>query len=187
MPCWFSTATLLFLQLLKVAAILYKGDFYHENFSKQYSGAIFRGNPCFEWHYSTVFIIGWQPFWTPPTMADTGTISHASISENFHSNVYLYQFWCFYQKVNDWFGMPLHYLYIDRMRESRYHSQLTCTSLLSLRWQQLALLPFGTQLPVCTAIPCVRLTVVWLAKHPGTQAVAVELKSLARSYTGSQH
>jgi len=33
----------------KVAAILYKGgDFYHENFSKQYSGAIIRGNPCFE-------------------------------------------------------------------------------------------------------------------------------------------
>ena len=24
-------------------------------------------------------------FWTPPTMADTGTISHASISENVHS------------------------------------------------------------------------------------------------------
>jgi len=23
------------------------------------------------------------------------------------SNVYLYQFWCFYHKVNDWFGMLL--------------------------------------------------------------------------------
>ena len=34
---------------------------------------------------STAFIIGWRPFWTPPTIADTGTISHASISE---SNVY---------------------------------------------------------------------------------------------------
>jgi len=47
-------------------------------------------------------------------MADIGTISHASISENVHSivmyNVYLYQFWCFYQKVNNWFGMPLHYM-----------------------------------------------------------------------------
>ena len=28
-------------------------------------------------------------------------------------------------------------------------------------------------------------TVVWLAKLPGTQAVAIELKSLARSYKGS--
>ena len=76
------------------------GDFHHENFNKQYSGAIFWGNPCFEWHYSTAFIIGWQPFWTPPTIADTGTTSHASISEKCsrYSNVYLYQFWCFFIK-----------------------------------------------------------------------------------------
>ena len=23
--------------------------------------------------------------------------------------IYVYQFWCFYHKVNDWFDMPLHY------------------------------------------------------------------------------
>ena len=28
--------------------------------------------------------VAWQPFWKPATMADTGTISHASISENVH-------------------------------------------------------------------------------------------------------
>ena len=54
-------------------------DFYQEIL------VIFRRNTCFEWHYSTAFIIGWRPFWTPTTMADTGTISHASISENIHS------------------------------------------------------------------------------------------------------
>ena len=40
-------------------------------------------------------------------MTDAGTISHASISENVQCiNLYVYQFWCFYHKVNSWFSMP---------------------------------------------------------------------------------
>ena len=72
----------------KVVTIVYKRRwFLPRQFCKQHSSAIFRRNTCFGWHYSTAFIIGSQPFWTPPTMADTGTISHASISENVHSIV----------------------------------------------------------------------------------------------------
>ena len=43
----------------------------------------------------------------PPTTADAGTISHTSISENVHSILMynVYQFWCFYRKVNNCFGM----------------------------------------------------------------------------------
>ena len=51
------------------------------------------------------FIIGWRPFWTPPTIADTGTISHASISENVHSIItYICtNFGAFI--TNDWFDI----------------------------------------------------------------------------------
>ena len=88
--------------------------FYHENFSKQYSGAIFRRNTCFEWHYSTAFIIGWRPFWTPPIIANTGTISRASISENVYSIV-MYICTNFGAFIKKWtiglvyLTMPLHY------------------------------------------------------------------------------
>ena len=48
--------------------------------------------------------------WAPPTMADTGTID---MPQNVYSIVmyinYVYQLWCFYHKVKDWSGMPLHY------------------------------------------------------------------------------
>ena len=85
LPFWFITATSLYaiLQWLKNwQPFCTKGDDFYQEIL-----VIFRRNTCFEWHYSTASIIGWQPFWTLPTMVNTGTISHASISENVHSIV----------------------------------------------------------------------------------------------------
>ena len=96
----------------KVVAICTKG--YHENFSKQHSGATFRRNTCFKMTLADFIIIGWRSFWTLPcTVANTGTISHASISENVYSIV-MYMCTNFGTFITKWtiglvcLTMPLH-------------------------------------------------------------------------------
>ena len=88
LPCWFSTATSLFSNYWISGShfvqreVIFTTRILVSSILVQYSEEI-----PLEWRYSTAFIIGWQAFWTPPTMADTGTISRASISENVHSIV----------------------------------------------------------------------------------------------------